>query len=194
MARDYDDPIPGDAPSRHDGDRDEYDDGPRRSAEAPHDIAAKPMPLQLVGAIILSIFWGGLTLHGSCVGFTRSTMGVISHHNAVWGLERIGGAGEGFYGTLAAGQFFIIILAATLLAAGVLLMMRKSYAKYMAIGAPAAILLVDMGTAVLCLIITSGTFLAQHNFDFLISITFSLIVGGVNAFLLFNQNVTRALN
>ena len=44
------------------------------------------------------------------------------------------------------------------------------------------------------LIITSGVFLAQHNFDFLITIVFSLAVGGLNAYLLLHKDASSALN
>jgi hypothetical protein len=176
--------------------REDDDDRPRSREETPpaEDIASRPMPMPLMGAIIASLFWGGLLLHGSCVSFTHSVMGVISHHNAVFGWEgRGGGAGEGFFGTKAAAEFFMLLLAATLLAAGILLMMRKGFAKWMAMAAPVLMVLLQMATAVVCLIITGGTFLAQHNFDFLITITFSLAVGGANAYFLLNKEVAQVL-
>lgn len=186
--RDDEDDPPEDADSR-----DQPDDDPPPARDARHEIASRPMPLQLIGAIMASILWGGLLLHGSCVSFTHYTMGVIAHHNNVWNV-RVGGAGEGFYGTMAATEFFTFLLAATLVVAGVLLMLRKGFAKWMAMGVPVVLILLHAAAAVICLIITSGVFLAQHNFDFLISITFNLVVGGLNAWLLLNKDASAALN
>jgi hypothetical protein len=173
-----------------DDDRDKRD---RADDDAVTDVQVKPMPLRLTGAIIASIFWGGLLLYGSCVSFSQSVLRVVAAHNAQFGFGRFGDFGEGFFGTMAASQFFMFLLAAALLAAGILLMMRKGFARWMAMGVPGAMVLLDLFTAVICLIITSGTFLAQHNFDILINIVFNLGVGGCNAYLLLNKDVVKAL-
>jgi hypothetical protein len=177
-----------------DDDRRERDEHDRDRNDAATDVQVRPMPLRLYGAIIASIFWGGLLLYGSCVHFSHSVLGVIAVHNAQVRFGRFGGDfGEGFFGTLAAAQFFMVLLAGALLAAGILLMMRKGFARWMAMAVPGAMVLLDLFTAVICLIITSGTFLAQHNFDFLIDIVFNLAIGGCNAYLLLNKDVAKAL-
>jgi hypothetical protein len=188
MARDDDDKFT-DEPRNRSDDRDD-DDRPRKQDPRPEDkdlgIEQQAMPMRMIGAIIASIFWGGLLLYGSCVSFSRSAMVAIDIHNA----RAIGG--EGLFGTLAASQLFVSLLAAALLVGGVLMLMRKGFAKYMVMGVPAAIVVVEMATSVLCLIISSGVFLAHYNFDFLITSVFSLAVGGLNTYLLLDKEIAKA--
>ena len=205
MARDDDDDVrdrddDDDRPRKGDARDDDDDDRSSKKSADPvddaDDVAARPLPLRVIGAIIASIFWGGLMLHGSCMSFSHSSMMVIAFHRveaAGFNIRGAGGGGEGFYGTLAATQFVMFLLGGGLLAGGVLLLLRKGYAKWMAMGVPAAMALLQMAACVLCLIITGGVFLAQHNFDFLINIVFNMAVGGANAYLLLNKDVAKVL-
>ena len=60
-------------------------------------------------------------------------------------------------------------------------------------GAPAAMALVELITFVICLAITSGAFLTTYNAGFAVNIIFSLAVGGCNAYMLLNKDVSKAL-
>ena len=105
------------------------------------------------------------------------------------------GGGESFgqFYTALGAQVFMFLMAALLLASGAALLMRKGFGKYLAMGAPVGMLLVEFIGFVVCLIITKGTFLAPYNVEFLVNILFSLVVGGCIAFLLLNKDVSKAL-
>ena len=103
------------------------------------------------------------------------------------------GGGGGLRYTLVGTKFFLMLLSAALVAGGIVLLMRKSYGKYLAMGAPVGMLLVEFIGFVVCLIVTSGTFLTDYNVEFFINIVFSLAVAGCIAFLLLNKDVSKAL-
>ncbi|MBI1832526.1 MAG: hypothetical protein HYR84_13885 [Planctomycetes bacterium] len=155
-----------------------------------------PLPGALLAAIIVSLLWGGISLHASCISFSHSTMAVITIHRLEAQIgARFGGAGggQGLAGTLAAAQFVQFLLAGALLAGGAMLLMRKNFAKFIAMGVPVAMILVDLGAAVICVIITKE-FVQPYNFDFLVNIIFNLGVGGANAYLLMmDKNVAKVL-
>src|SRR5262249_16169541 len=112
-------------------------------------------------------------------------------HGAGGGL--LGEPHKGFAYTSAGAQFFMMILGAVLVAGGVTLLMRLGFGKYLAVGAPAAMVLVEMLPFGVCLAITSGRFLTSYNVYFLITMFFSLGVGAANAYLLLNREAAKAL-
>jgi len=191
--------------SRDEGDDDGDEDRPRKKkardyGEDRGGKEPKPMPIRLVGAIIASMAWGGYVLHHNC-GLTSSALIGIIHmekrdqgrelfaFNQAFGLVNH----KGFIYTMAGAQFFMMVMGAVLLAGGVLLLMRMGFGKYLALGAPAAMALIELITFVICLAITSGAFLTTYNAGFAVNIIFSLAVGGCNAYLLLNKDVRKAL-
>jgi hypothetical protein len=222
MARDDDDAVSEEPMRRKDRDDDDQDrprkkssrdeegddgdeDRPRKKkardyGEDRGGKEARPMPIRLVGAIIASMAWGGYALHHNC-GLTSSALiGIIHMEKRDQGRELFAfnqGFGlvnhRGFIYTVAGAEFFMMVLGAVLLAGGVLLLLRMGFGKYLAMGAPAAMALVELITFVICLAITSGAFLTTYNAGFAVSIIFSLAVGGCNAFMLLNKDVSKAL-
>jgi hypothetical protein len=224
MARDDDDAVSEEPMRRKDRDDDDQDrprkkssrdgegddgdeDRPRKkkardNGEDRGGKEARPMPIRLVGAIIASMAWGGYVLHHNCGLSSSALIGIIHMEkrdrgrdfgfvfNPAFGLVDH----KGFIYTVAAAEFFMMVLGAVLLAGGVLLLMRMGFGKYLAMGAPAAMALVELITFVICLAITSGAFLTTYNAGFAVNIIFSLGVGGCNAFMLLNKEVSKALN
>jgi hypothetical protein len=200
---DDDQDLPRKKKARDDGD--ENEDRPRkkkaRDDEDRGGKEAKPMPIRLVGAIIASMAWGGYILHHNCGLASSALIGIIHMEkrdrgrdfgfvfNPAFGLVDH----KGFIYTMAGAQFFMLVMGAVLLAGGVMLLMRMGLGKYLAMGAPAAMALIDLITFVICLAITSGVFLTTYNAGFAINIIFSLAVGGCNAYLLLNKDVSKAL-
>jgi hypothetical protein len=223
MARDDDDAISEEPPPKRRTDIDEDDeDRPRRKRSRDEDNdnderpsrrksardddedsagkKPKPMPFRLVMAIIGSMAWGGFMLHANCVGSSHSLLGIIHLHRQERDLRDFAafanlgfGFSKGFAYTLAAEHFFMMLMAAALLAGGVALLMRMGFGKYLAMGAPAAMVLVELITFVICLIITSGSFLTAYNASFLINIVFSAVIAGCNTFMLLDKDVAKAL-
>jgi hypothetical protein len=220
MARDDDDAVSEEPMRRKDRDDDDADlprkkgsrddeaddDRPRKKKARDGDEdrggkEAKPMPVRLVGAIIASMAWGGYVLHHNCGLSSSALIGIIHMEKRDRGrdfgfvLNQAFGFGEhkGFIYTMAGAEFFMLVMGAVLLAGGVMLLMRMGLGKYLAMGAPAAMALIDLITFVICLAITSGAFLTTYNAGFAINIIFSLAVGGCNAYLLLNKDVSKAL-
>jgi hypothetical protein len=196
---DDDDDRPRKKSAREEEDDADDEDRPRKKLAREEDDQAgkaKPMPIRLVGAIIASMAWGILVLHGSCVESSHSIMGIIHFHRAQDQMRGFGNLvveGRGMLYTLAGTQVVMTLLGAILLAGGVALLARKGFGKYLAMGAPVGMALVQMAVFVICLIITSGVFLVHYNFAFFIQILFSLTVSGLNAYLLLNKDVSRVL-
>ncbi len=186
-------------------DDDDEDDRPRKKNRAKEEDErtgaeqqSKPMPLRLTGAIIASMAWGILVLHASCVRSSSLSLLAIQMMREV----RMGGIvidmgafglGRGMVYTQIGLQLMLFLFAAALLASGITLLMRKSLGKWLAMGAPAGMVLIELLGFVICLIITEGAFLTQHNVEFFLNIVFSLAVSGLCAYLLLNKDVSKAL-
>jgi hypothetical protein len=222
MARDDDDDRPRKKRSRDEDEVQEEtaieadDDRPRvKSSRADVEKTAKPMPVRLVGAIIACLAWGFLSLYGSCM---QSSNGVFQEIHT-WRARRdaeenqrkvrdemrkagidirvdggdLGGGGNGLRYTILGTHIFLLLTSVLLVVGGIMLLMRMSMAKFVAMGAPVAMLLVEFVAFVICLIITKGTFMAHYNVEFLVNIFFSLVTAGCIAFLLLNKEVSKAL-
>jgi hypothetical protein len=218
MARDDEDDERPRKKSPRDDEGEEEDDRPRKKSS--HDDEdddssgkkSKPMPMRLVGAIIAALAWSILILHASCLNSSSLIVEEIHNQKAqreadenlrkmqeqmrAAGVNQkidMGDRGNGVRYTIVGTKIFLFLMATLLLVGGVTLLMRKGFGKYLAMGAPVGMLLVEFVGFVTCLIITKGTFLAQHNVVFLVNILFSLVVGGCIVFLLLNKDVNRAL-
>lgn len=183
----------------------EVEEKPRKKNSRAEEVevesagSTRPMPVRLVGAIIASMAWGILVLHGSCLEASTSIMNVIQIHRAQEQMRGFGFnpnaviEGRGMLYTMAAAQLLMFLLGGALLAGGAVLLVRKGMGKYPAMGAPFAMVLVQLGLFVAGLIFTGGVLLAHHNFVFLINILFGLAVGACNAYLLLNKEVSKTL-
>jgi hypothetical protein len=223
MSRDDDDRPRKKRALEEDDDEDEVEvdeDRPRKkSPRAEDDLgkpSIKPMPTRLAGAIIAALAWGFLSLHGSCL---QSSNGILQEvelqklqrdqeenrrkfqeqMRAMGVNQKIDnpafefGGGNGLRYTVLGTQIFLMLTSAALVGGGVLLLMRLGFGKYIAMGAPVGMLLVELSGFVICLIITKGTFLAHYNVGFLVNIFFSILVGGTIVYLLLNKDVSKAL-
>ena len=217
MARDDDDDD--DRPRKKPSREVEDDDRPRKkSAREEEDervsIAPKPMPMRLVGAIIAAMAWGILSLYLSCVDSSRSVVHEIqvqkAQREAQENIRKMQeqaraagfnqqfdagdfGGGSGLRYTIVGTKFFFMLMSAALVIGGSVLLMRKSLGKFIALGAPVGMLLIEFIGFVICLIISKGSFLTEYNVEFFINIVFSLAVAGCIAFLLLNKDVSKAL-
>ena len=199
-----------------DDEKEEVERPRKKSPSADDDVKSpKPMPTALVGAIIAAMAWGILSLNSTCL---YSASGIVleienqrmqreqeenfrklrEQMRAAGLNQKIGdgpefGAGGGLRYTLLGTRILLMLMATLLLAGGIVLLMRKSFGKFIAMGAPVGMLLVDLSGFVICLIITKGTLLAHHNVDYLVNLFLSLVVGGTIVFLLMNKEVGKAL-
>jgi hypothetical protein len=204
---DDDQDLPRKKSSRDEESDDEDEDRPRKKKTRDDDEARggkerKPMPMQLIAAIIASMAWGGYILHHNCGQTSGALIGIIQMEKRDREIRDLGfafnrafGFGEhkGFIYTMAGAEFFMMLLGAVLVAGGIALLMRKGFGKYLAMAAPAAMALVELFTFVVCLAITSGAFLTNYNANFMVNVIFSLAVGGCNAYMLLNKDVSKAL-
>lgn len=174
---------------------DEDRESSKRRDERDHEVGIElhPMPTRLIGAIIASFAWGLLLLQSTCVRSMHLTMGVIQFLRDIRGPEAVFG-GRNMLFALTFLQFMLVLLAGVLVAGAIALLMRKGFGKYLAMGAPAGIVLIEMAGLVICLILSDGHFMAAHNVDFAFVMIFSTVVAGLNAFLLIHPDATRALN
>jgi hypothetical protein len=201
--------------SRADDDDEEEDDddGPRKKKPARADEesltsggAGKPMPLRLVGAILVAFLWGFFSLHDGCLRSSGSIFGIIQHHQMMRGLEEdmrrmqafgfnqrieVGARGELY--ALAGASLFRFVGAALLLAGGAMLLKRKALGKHLSLAGPGLMVLVELIGIVICLIISKGTILAHYNVDFVVNLVFSAASAGCIAYLLFNKEVGKVL-
>src|SRR5438105_583918 len=138
MARDDDDDDDRPRKKIPRDEEEDDDDRPRKKLAREEDdkaAKAKPMPIRLVGAIIASMAWGILVLHGSCIESSHSIMGIIQFHRAQDQMRGFGNLvveGRGMLYTLAGTQVVMTGLGAMLLAGGVALLARKGFGKYLA--------------------------------------------------------------
>jgi hypothetical protein len=211
---DDDDDRPRKRSSRDDED-DVDDDRPRKRSAPDRDEVqssskkAGPMPTRLVGAIIASMAWGILILHGSCMQSGNALFSVVETHRLQQqqekmredlrkaGFNQLDPTNMRFDGSMAyaslGANVFSFLAAALLLAGGIALLMRKAFGKYLAMGAPVLMVLVDLIAFVIFLVLTKGAFLAPHNIGIIINFLFGLVVGGIIIFLLLNKDVSKAL-
>ena len=201
----------GEPPSKkRSRDEDDDDDRPRKKDDdRKKDLdrgEPKPINPRVLGAVFASLLWGGFILFHNCGLSSTAVIGLyhLEKKNAEGAIGMIfnpafhgGGAfGEphkGFAYTSAGAQFVMMILGAVTVGGGVTLLMRMGFGKFLAIGGPAAMVLVEMLIFGICLAITSGRFLTAYNVDFFITIVFSLVIAGANAFLLLNRDVAKSL-
>jgi hypothetical protein len=200
-------------PARDDDDDDE--DRPRgkgRSRDEDDDSgkpagAGKPMPIRLIGAILVAFAWGFLSLHDGCLRSTGSILTVIQHHRIARELEEefqrmravgfnqprrdFGNPGELY--TLTGTSVFRILGAVLLVAGAIMLLKRKALGKYLALAGPALMLLADLIGMVICLILSKGMILVTYNVDFLVNIVFSGLTAGCIGFLVMNKDVGKVL-
>jgi hypothetical protein len=180
-------------------DEDDEDDRPRKKRSSrDEDEAAgkgpKPLPPQVLAPAIASMGWGFLTLHGGCLSSAASVHGLMELRNF---QHNMGGmvvhGGQGLLIVMALTHVGLLLLAALLLAGGALLLLRKPFAKYLAMGAPVGMVLVALGGFVVGMIMTGGSFLGIHFNSFIVNMIFSLAVAGCNVVLLMHKNVAKAL-
>jgi hypothetical protein len=193
-------------PSRRKG----RDDNDAEDEDRPRPKGDKPMPVRLVAAIIASMAWGFLALHDSCTSTGGSILNVVHIHEfrkmqekgredlRRMGVNQIdfGNVPQLEFGlpyTLMVLQLGQSLLAALLIAGGSLLLVRMRIGKFVVMGVPALMALVEILGIVICLILTKGLILTPHNFSFLIFLFFSVVVAGCNIFMLLNKDVSKAL-
>jgi hypothetical protein len=193
-------------------DNDAVSTAPLRKGRADEDDVRtgkqpKPMPAALAGAIMFAFAWGFLALHGSCLNSTSSIFSVIQYQRMKSEMrEQMRGmpfepsfqsstsSGEGLMYTLLAARVFQFFMAVVLVAGAALLLMRKGIGRFVAVGAPVGMMLVEIAGFGVCMIITKGTFLVHYNVEFIVNLLFSLIACGVVGGLVFTRDVGKALS
>lgn len=205
---DREDETDDESPEEEDGDDEEEPRSKRRDEDSADEEPApekakgpKPMPAALVGALLVSFAWGFINLHSGCTHSVGSFFSIVQFHRIAGQRRNIPGFDQmeimGMSATdtyaRAAVEIFRLVTALALIAGGAALLGRKRLGKFIAIGAPVLMLLVELLGFALFLILSKGHFFVPYNIEFLSNMALNVAVAGALVFMLLNKDVNKAL-